>query len=416
MPLKRGANFLRSRGKFRGKKASFGRLFRSFAIGLLFSRRYSLGMFSPGFVLSKTTRPGLVAVGVLGLGLAASACSGDAQNEAFTARGGTDAGGSGNSGAAAGAFDDPLGDAGGSSVGGTTGSSGSSVSPGTSGSAGSGGAEPEPPCVDKSGLPGLHEGVEVDVDGTKRTFDLYVPSGIDPEEHVPIVFAHHGASMTGKMMRVLTEFNELADTEGFIVAFPNGVATTWQSGGLGLCGLGTLAPGIADDLGFVEAMIDHLDDTYCVDRKRTLVTGFSMGGYFSNYIGCSRPDLVTAIGPHSGGGPPDDCEPGPKPVMIMHGTLDLIIRPGCGPEARDKWVEHNGCSTDVETETVKGGHCERSLGCPPGGQVVYCEFKGMIHGWAGHNCGFPTCILPYGGGDNYEDATRLVYDFFKEQW
>ena len=196
-------------------------------------------MFSVAFVLGTRTAPTLAAVGVFGIGLAAPACSGDAQTaDSFTAVGGT-GGGAGDSGAA-GASGDPSGGSGGGN-GGNGGNGGASGSPGSAGSSGSGGGEVEPPCVDKAGLPGLHEGVEIDVGGTKRTFDLYVPSSVDPTQAVPMVFAHHGASMTGKMMRVLTEFNELADSEGFIVAFPNGMATTWQSGGLGLCGLGTLA-------------------------------------------------------------------------------------------------------------------------------------------------------------------------------
>src|SRR5207302_391188 len=122
-------------------------------------------------------------------------------------------------------------------------------------------------------------------------------------------------------------------------------------------------------------------------------------------LACMRPDLASAIVAHSGGTHPfDDCVPGPKPVMLLHGTNDGTIDVSCGKEARDRWVQHNGCSVDVDVVTVRGGHCEYNRGCPTAGQVVLCLFDGMGHGWAGHN-GIA------GGGANYEDATKLAWSF-----
>jgi poly(3-hydroxybutyrate) depolymerase len=94
------------------------------------------------------------------------------------------------------------------------------------------------------------------------------------------------------------------------------------------------------------------------------------------------------------------------PALILHGSGDPLITYNCGTEARDFWVKHNGCSSTVDVKQVRGGKCEYHQGCPKGGQVIFCSFDGMGHGWAGH-------LGSYGGGTQYEDASALTWEFFK---
>ena len=134
-----------------------------------------------------------------------------------------------------------------------------------------------------------------------------------------------------------------------------------------------------------------------------------MGGYFSNQVGCARPDLARAVAPHSGGSHDfSTCQAGHKPVILFHGTSDGLIDPNCSRQARDSWVAKNGCSTDVETIPVQGGHCERSRGCPADGQVELCLFDGMNHAWAG---GAPNVSF---SDPNYASATDLLWSFFRQ--
>ncbi len=149
----------------------------------------------------------------------------------------------------------------------------------------------------------------------------------------------------------------------------------------------------------------------CIDRSRIFATGFSMGAYFTHHLGCQRGDLLRAIAPHSGGTYTDDCEHGPVPVLLIHGTADFIVATECGKQARDLWVTRNGCSAEFDTIPIQGGHCERQRDCAKNGEVVLCLLDGMCHGWAGIGNGL---CLDSGGGEAYEDATRLVWEFFQE--
>jgi len=62
--------------------------------------------------------------------------------------------------------------------------------------------------------------------------------------------------------------------------------------------------------------------------------------------------LIRAIAPHSGGTYPGSCPGGPIPVMIWHGSADFLIDPNCGRNARDVWVERNGCQSTFDTVPV----------------------------------------------------------------
>jgi poly(3-hydroxybutyrate) depolymerase len=153
------------------------------------------------------------------------------------------------------------------------------------------------------------------------------------------------------------------------------------------------------------------------------MTGFSMGGYFTNDSGCQRSDL-RAIGPHSGGSHDlASCKGSKKPTLVMHFQGDALIPYMCGSKARDRWVERNGCQLDnPEVKTVKGGSCEYYKGCPADAQVAMCTFEipaGQTneqfagHGWSGGAIDGPS------GGHGFavpetESATTLSWEFFKK--
>jgi polyhydroxybutyrate depolymerase len=256
--------------------------------------------------------------------------------------------------------------------------------------------------------PGSHERT-VDDD---RTFQFYIPESLNSSQKVPLVFVHHGFTMSGEDMKTLTSWTEIADEEGIVVVFPDGGGfAPWNVGEKTVCSAGEVVNDTTqDDFGFVENMIENIDQAVCVDRTKVFVTGFSMGGYFTNNIACHRPNLVRAVAPHSGGMEIDAECADPRPVLIIHGIADpLIDYDECALLARDQWAEFNGCSTEVDTEEIKGGFCERNRDCPVDAQVEICSFEGMGHGWAGADNAL------YGGGSEYEDAARLIWRFFQEQ-
>jgi polyhydroxybutyrate depolymerase len=246
-------------------------------------------------------------------------------------------------------------------------------------------------CSGKKGAPGDNNR-SVLVGSSQRTFRLHVPANLDPNKPAPIVFLHHGITQTGAAMQSLTKMDEVADSEGFIAVYPDGLNQTWNIGVL---------PGGVDDLGFVDKMLESIEQDQCLNRGRVYQTGFSMGGFFTNYAGCELGNRrYRAAAPASGGAfGASTCPGGPLPIMILHGTADSVVAYSSGTSARDLWVKRNGCSSAVDSVPILGGTCEYHKGCPAEAQVVFCKFDGMDHKWA---------------KGTYENGSRLIWNFFKK--
>ena len=64
----------------------------------------------------------------------------------------------------------------------------------------------------------------VRVAGTDRSYIVYLPADVDPQKPIPLVYVHHGYSMSAQSMFEITGYPALADAEHIAVAFPEGQA------------------------------------------------------------------------------------------------------------------------------------------------------------------------------------------------
>ncbi|HEX7666818.1 MAG TPA: PHB depolymerase family esterase, partial [Polyangiaceae bacterium] len=162
-------------------------------------------------------------------------------------------------------------------------------------------------CGNRVGQRGLTHRT-LTVGGVSRTTLVYLPPSLDAKTRAPFVFVFHGYTMSGQSMHDITRFADLADKEGFGVAFPDGeggpnsLVYPWnvKSSGQSVCGAGDGVSATGDDMAFVDAIEADVAQDQCTDTAHVFATGFSMGAYFTEHLGCTRADL-RAIGPHSGG-------------------------------------------------------------------------------------------------------------------
>ena len=253
------------------------------------------------------------------------------------------------------------------------------------------------------------------VSGLARTYRVYLPPGASPDDRLPLVYVHHGYTMSGQKMIDITAYTALADREKVALAFPDGqggpdtFTAPWNVG-VNVCASTSGAPPSApgDDFAFLDAMAADIAADQCIDGGHVFVTGFSMGGYFSHHATCMVP-RIRAGAPHSGGTHElSGCVNGKRPIILFHGTDDNIIPASCSDSAAAAWAAHNGCATTFTTRTVQGGMCRRWDNCPTGGQVELCMFDNMAHCWAGGAQGGGIFSCP-----SYASATQLAWDFWK---
>ncbi|MBL0045105.1 MAG: prolyl oligopeptidase family serine peptidase [Flavobacteriales bacterium] len=156
--------------------------------------------------------------------------------------------------------------------------------------------------------------------GITRDHITYVPTGYTQGTPTPLVFVMHGFTQSASAIMNATDFNALAELEGFIVAYPNGVDNGWNTN--------SPFPGgsTADDVGYIGALCDTLIAAFSIDTTRIYACGFSAGGYMSHKLGCESPKCFAAIASVSGTintGDVGECAPQHTPgVLQIHGTSE----------------------------------------------------------------------------------------------
>src|SRR3990172_6409632 len=124
-------------------------------------------------------------------------------------------------------------------------------------------------------------------EGYTRTYLVYLPpnyNGVDP---MPVVFNLHGWTLDMTQQMNYSKMNEVADTAGFIVVYPNAVDATWSSG------IATFAG--RNDVGFLNVLIDTLAAHYSINLQRIYSCGFSNGGFMSYRLACELSNRIPAI-------------------------------------------------------------------------------------------------------------------------
>jgi polyhydroxybutyrate depolymerase len=289
---------------------------------------------------------------------------------------------------------------------------------------GRGEARAQPECSGDTSVykVGLSDGI-LESDGRRRTYRLYVPESYDPNQPTPLVLSLHGfASNAGQQME-FSQWNRVADEHNFIVVYPQGSGTPpgWNSGRIG----GRMAELFPrpDDVAFIRALLDHLDETLCIDPARIYATGLSNGAGMSSRLGCELADRIAAIGGVAGAyTPPETCDPGRAvPVIAFHG-LDDPISPYEGGEAGSEilltpieewageWAARNGCPAEPTIETVTESITRRTFsGCESGADVILYSIAGGGHTWPG---GGVQPVFIAGAVNREIDASAIMWDFF----
>jgi polyhydroxybutyrate depolymerase len=194
----------------------------------------------------------------------------------------------------------------------------------------------------------------VNINGTARTYRLYVPAIYTGNESVPLVFNFHGYTSSAFEQENYGDFRPIADTANFILVHPEGLdggtGNFWNS-------FSTIAPSNYD-YQFVSQLIDSLKIEFAIDEARIYSTGLSNGGFFSYDLACFMSEKFAAIASVSGSMISQHenlCNPTRKvPVMQIHGTADQVVTYSgtggiiecVGAETLvSSWVERNECST-----------------------------------------------------------------------
>ena len=210
--------------------------------------------------------------------------------------------------------------------------------------------------------------------GLTREYRLHVPAGYDASRPTPLVISLHGAGMWPAAQQRTSEWDRVADREGFIVAYPSGISRRgpriWQV---------TSGPSHLRDVAFISDLIDELSRSYNIDAQRIYANGFSNGGGMSFVLSCTLSDRIAAIG-------------------LVDAALTLPFG-WCRDQRPVPMIAFHGNSG--EAAPYKGGSSWVSLG-----RSIFQDVEGFMASWARRN----QCAGKPVVSSAARDVTRLAYE------
>ena len=258
--------------------------------------------------------------------------------------------------------------------------------------------------------------------GLKREYLLYVPRSYDRTTPSPLVISLHGGALWGAAQQEISQWNRVAESQGFIVVYPSGLGgggpRAWRAGG---------GPGSMRDVRFISELIDTLRASYKIDPTRIYADGLSNGAGMAFLLSCTLSDRIAAVGLVAAAIflPWSEC-PARRavPMIAFHGTADRQTPYGGGrtwvapiyfPDV-SKWVAHwaqrNRCApTPIESAVATDVTRRAYSHCADGAAVVLYTVRGGGHTWPGGGRG-PEWFI--GRTSRSIDASSQMWAFFRE--
>jgi predicted peptidase len=189
----------------------------------------------------------------------------------------------------------------------------------------------DPPAL----TPGLHNLELRRADEPAIRYAISIPRNYSPSTPVPLILALHfgvpggDAAGAGRDVVEILIGPALAELGAIIVA-PDSVRGDWSS---------------PENEKAVNALLDTVLAHYSIDKKRVVVTGFSMGGTGSWHFAEKFPERFSAAIPVAGR-PPGSASGWRLPVLAIHSRDDQVV-PFDPTEARIAELQKTGVNAKL---------------------------------------------------------------------
>jgi len=287
-------------------------------------------------------------------------------------------------------------------------------------------------------------------------YKLFVSSAYRKEKPVPLVLMLHGCTQTAEELAAISGFNELADKNSFLVAYPlQSVAANplkcWNWFDPKHQSRDTGEPSL------IAAVIQDIRASYNIDEQRMYAVGISAGGAMAVVMGTAYPELFAGLAVIAGTeykagstvqdglaamkqGGPDPNRQGllafqaiqksaagsvtRLPLIVFQGTKDPYLNPVNADQLIAQWAQtHDYLDDDKDNDSVNVQTAsEKTVVVPNGYRVTkysYNDSKGHLllekwiveglgHAWPGSAIANPFADAK---GPN---ATEEIWRFFAE--
>jgi len=273
---------------------------------------------------------------------------------------------------------------------------------------------------------------------------LYLPKHVpdDVARHGwPLVVMLHGCQQSASQLAAGTRMNGLAEDKGYAVLYPQ------QPAGLHPQGCWHWYDRAAQqgdgETAMLAGLIGNVCARYRIDRRRIYACGLSAGAGMAAVLALNHPELIAAVGLHSGPmfgaghspvgalqvlrhGAPLRADAAiadllrrrampPLPGLLIQGADDRVVHPANQEQLARQWLQLNGLPAGPATRVTarpagRGGsrNAHEIHDYAAGRRVILrvVRIAGLGHAWSG---GDPALKFNAQAGP---DASRMMLEFF----
>lgn len=283
------------------------------------------------------------------------------------------------------------------------------------------------------------ETVYLEHEGINRSYELYVPGNFSHVKSYPVVLVLHGGGGTAKgiIRHTRRRFNQLADRDGFVTVYPNGVGKSWNDGARDTFGVARKLK--IDDVGFLEKVLENLDSKIHVNGEKIFACGISNGGFMVQRLAFELSNKINGIAVVAANlsevQASKKIPANPVPVLFINGTNDPLVPFEGGhvtvfrqkrgkvlsiKNSLEAWRKINGCTEEGEEhpfpDTNKKDGCKASKTVwtnPQNPKIKVAAIKIFEggHTWPGANHNLPKRLV---GNTCYDlNGCDEIWNFFK---
>jgi polyhydroxybutyrate depolymerase len=252
----------------------------------------------------------------------------------------------------------------------------------------------------------------------ERSYRINAPA-LAKGASVPLIIAFHGADGRNERFPQQNQFNELATNNEAILVYAMSELVAPNEGEWQL----NTTDEMHHDIDYVEALIDQVASSYCIDRDRIYATGYSLGSMFTYELPCHLPETFAAIASHAGTMPVSmySCDTSSSMgILHIHGQRDILIdyREAWDwkewdfvgtmmgvPALIGFWDNTYACTDDATSETGDAEYIVHS-GCSGDVRVEHIGVKRLGHEWPQTIDGSQTSALIWDFLSDFSRANR----------
>lgn len=190
-----------------------------------------------------------------------------------------------------------------------------------------------------------------------------------------LIVAIHGRTNSNREVKNYMWLENWKREEPRVIVYPAWIPAGW----------GTRSWSAEENITFIDAIIDAVTHTYCIDRSKVFIVWHSLGAWFTSKMACLRSDVFRGMAIVGWGWFQSECRDTPTASLIYQNENDRLSPIETARKTEYVMRGLNTCGNTTREVSVSGLQCFEWDSCSRGNPVTWCQdyptYLGDPHSW-----------------------------------